>query len=1034
MVTDPGLIHQFLSEAALILHPLKDEVGGTTAPAPGSEAAVEVCQRIVMGLEEIATAGDFLGLGYFNTIVQTARAVGDNPNALRQCCELAESILDEIRLTNQVVEVGTRVNERIQSTLALIESVGETTLPPEKLSEVLGLLVDPTVDSVVHDTHEASAEPVGQGDAPVPTDLSPTQHPTNVEPALTSEVTEHQTTIDRSSSVVVDDVPPVSDAAPERVGLSQHNLAALEELDAFILSGETTPGTNPMETNRRVTDEVAELTGHQVDLMLATADFESPAENVAELLDPDHPVAHISTEPTFPAPDNLASTEDVLEASSDVATDATDTTIEQATPVLSTIDVEPAASFDAPAPAESFASEEMKTTDEVETNDQVETNDEVESIDASGTAEQFVNVDQTMATDETAQAAVDGATEAPQDVDVPVEDAPADESEFWGSRPLNLPQEQMENLVFVVGDLKEQAEKLNCAIKDLQELELREGAACQLSEVAAAIRVPGDLYRLKILHRFSEILGSIAEQVAILSEPVVAELIIRAKGVQFLLVQLAGSLEVAFESSWPIETLGNRVARLLGDRQLHSSIVGWHRNDPERLLELDRVMEGADPPPTPPDESPDGRLLDNAPPDTGKAVLATPVPSTDNATDGSRQDTPVEAKKANEQIVRIELSRIEELLGVVSQLVMSKNQLCAMLKSNNTGRALSDAGQVRSAGIEIDRLTARLQAGLLQARTLPLSRLFDRFPRMVRDIGRMKDKEIELALLGQETQVDKQVMDLLADPLAHILKMRATDGIETTGTRAAMGKTPGAVIKLEADNQDSHVLIRIWDDGAELDRELVRSTVVSAGILPPDRAAALDDADLLALILHPDYPGSGSAVVQENFAQLNAEVRIVSTPGRGTGIEIFFPLNVGIMSAMMARIGTDVYAIPQKSVVEVARLSAEQQFPVCGRQSMFLRESVVSLLDLTALLTGQTNTQSERVAIVVHVGEQRAGLLVDEVLGQQQVVIKPLDESCNATDLFSGATLLEDGRVSLILNIVKLLRTELSRPTMSKAA
>jgi len=1001
------LIEQFVNESTPELR---------RALVPASSMPRLTRQRLLAALEEVVGGAEFLELPEFATLRARARAGAGDLEVLTACCNTALEYLDEVRSTGTVEaravarDFDVTPNEsapQASATGDVTKQPTDVTKQPTDVSATSGVSEPapeaPPVDRAQDALNDVAVSTIDEPVAPVSTDaveaeVLPTDAeilPTEpeIEPAAPglTEWTEHaprgQGDVDKT---LVEVEQGASEEPSESIVRNEPLISLVDEFDVLAELG--------LDTPVRADTPVDADTTASSDADVTTGPTEAPF-NESEFLA--HLDAIIPTESREQATEPAPQVQEIPTASSDqVPMPADDARVLADAPV--TIDGrvldEVTGAIDVPVLIDAPVAEDAPVTVDV---------------DAS--------VEEPVVTDATSMPDMSQGSEAP-----------VEEGEFWGSRPLNLPQDKMENLVFVVGDLKEQGEKLASVLKDLTEIELREAAAAQLAEVAGAIRTPAEEYRLKILDQFADVLLAVAERVGILSEPVVAEVLVRARGIHHLLTQLTGGLEVAFESSWPLTTMVNRMLRLLEDRQLHRSIVGLHQGDPEKLLELDRVMEGIEPPPTPPDEGADGVEIAGAGGAAGGAASEAAPASTEAA---HEPQAPGSDAKKTEQIVRIELSRIEELLGVVSQLVMSKNQICAMLREGCKPNAKrQDAGLSRSASVEIDRLTARLQAGLLQARTLPLARLFDRFPRMVRDIGRMKDKDIELTLVGQETQVDKRVMDLLADPLAHVLKLRATDGIETSAVRAAGGKAATGAMRLEADNQDSHVLIRLWDDGLELRRDVVQKTAVERGIVSAERARAMEDADLLALILHPDFPGSGSAVTATNLEQLNAQVRVLSTHARGTVFEIFFPLNVGIMSAMMARVDGEVYAIPQKTVMEVARLKPEQQFPVCKRPSMFLREQVVPLVDLTSALHGRPGAETERVAIVVQVGDQRAGLLVDEVLGQQQVVIKELDAACNHSDLFSGATLLEDGRVSLILNVIKLLRTHAARATLPQAA
>ncbi|MEM6757312.1 MAG: chemotaxis protein CheA, partial [Planctomycetota bacterium] len=305
------------------------------------------------------------------------------------------------------------------------------------------------------------------------------------------------------------------------------------------------------------------------------------------------------------------------------------------------------------------------------------------------------------------------------------------------------------------------------------------------------------------------------------------------------------------------------------------------------------------------------------------------------------------------------------------------------------------------------------------------------YPRVIRDIARATDKKIDLVIEGKDTEVDKSVLEQLADPLVHLLRNAADHGVEAPADRVAAGKPETGTITLKAEHQGSHVRVAITDNGKGLDREVIGGKAVERGLTTPEHLAQLPDNDVFRFIFEAGFStaqqvsdlsgrGVGMDVVKTNIAKVNGTVNISSAKGQGTTMEILIPLTVAIMPAMVVRVGRSRYAIPLQSIVEIVK--PEQVHNVGGQPVMRLRDKVMPLLDLSACLDEPADPESGRFAVIVGVGGQTAGMLVDALIGQQEIVIKPLDDGYAKGGPYSGATIQEDGGVSLILDVIKLMR------------
>jgi two-component system chemotaxis sensor kinase CheA len=312
-----------------------------------------------------------------------------------------------------------------------------------------------------------------------------------------------------------------------------------------------------------------------------------------------------------------------------------------------------------------------------------------------------------------------------------------------------------------------------------------------------------------------------------------------------------------------------------------------------------------------------------------------------------------------------------------------------------------------------------------------MAKLFDRYPRLIRDLSRSTGKQIELRIVGKDTEVDKTVLELLADPLIHIMRNSADHGIETPDVRTAAGKPALGIITLTAEHQGNHVRVEVTDDGKGIHADVIGRKAVEKGLVTAEELSQMSEPQIQALVFAPGFStaeklsdlsgrGVGMDVVRTNVVKMNGTINVRSTAGKGTCVEILIPLTVAILPAMMVGVGDTLYALPLTSILEIVRPTPEMLHSVNSRPVLQLRNTVMPLIDLRQRLDHQTSDGKAPFAVVVACGAQRAGLIVDRLIGQQEVVIKPLDEA-HAGGPFSGATIREDGGVSLILDIALLL-------------
>ena len=393
------------------------------------------------------------------------------------------------------------------------------------------------------------------------------------------------------------------------------------------------------------------------------------------------------------------------------------------------------------------------------------------------------------------------------------------------------------------------------------------------------------------------------------------------------------------------------------------------------------------------------------------------------------------AAAQGEQTVRVEVARLEALLNLVGEMVLTKNQILGLSRQlRQHGLPHEVQEQLNGATGNLDRLTSELQVGVMRTRMQPLSKLFGRYPRIVRDLARQTDKQIGVEIVGGETEVDKSVLEALADPMVHILRNSADHGIETPDARRGAGKDPNGTIRIRAEHQGGHVRVEITDDGKGIDPEVIGPKAVEKGLITPEQLAQMTPSEVVNLVFAAGFStaakvsdlsgrGVGMDVVRTNINKLGGSINLSSVKGRGTTIEVLIPLTVAIMPAMMVGVGRQEYAVPVACIVEIVRLHESSSYSVGGKPVIRLRESVLPLIDLRDRLSeSRPENDDRKFAVVVEVGQQRAGLVVDHLIGQQEVVIKPLDDAYTTGGPFSGATIREDGDVSLIIDAVALLR------------
>ncbi|MBW9053864.1 chemotaxis protein CheA [Rhizobium mesosinicum] len=390
-----------------------------------------------------------------------------------------------------------------------------------------------------------------------------------------------------------------------------------------------------------------------------------------------------------------------------------------------------------------------------------------------------------------------------------------------------------------------------------------------------------------------------------------------------------------------------------------------------------------------------------------------------------RETAPVQAAaqaKAQEN-VRVPAERLDELMDRVGELVIAQSRL-SQLASSSSDIAL------RSVSEEIERLSGELRDTMMVLRMVPVGTLFSRFRRLVHDLARETGKVIELVTEGETTEVDKTVIERLADPLVHLVRNSIDHGLEPPAERLAAGKTEAGTVTLAARQSGGEVIISIKDDGRGINRDRVRAKAESSGLIAPGQP--LSDQELLQLIFAPGFStaatitnlsgrGVGMDVVKKTVEALRGAIEIVSLPGQGSEVSLRIPLTLAIIDGLLVRVGSGRYVIPLSAVEECLELSLEEDLRSRGRSFISLRDSLVPFLRLRDLFRTGTKPDVHQKVVVISTGTERVGLVVDQIIGDHQTVIKSMSKLHNDVATFSGATILGDGSVALILDVGHLV-------------
>jgi two-component system chemotaxis sensor kinase CheA len=439
-----------------------------------------------------------------------------------------------------------------------------------------------------------------------------------------------------------------------------------------------------------------------------------------------------------------------------------------------------------------------------------------------------------------------------------------------------------------------------------------------------------------------------------------------------------------------------------------------------------------------------------------------PALAASKAVPKAKAPTPVREVKKKEptetkikKSVRVDADKIDILMNQVGELVVDRSYFFQLMtEMRNLQRHLKDTMGLEQKEVKmlrtfsyrlgeaiasLGRTSNDLQEGVMKMRMLPISQIFNRYPRLVHDLTRNSDKKVNLVVKGEETELDRMIVEELSDPLIHIIRNAVDHGIETVPDRQQKGKDVEGTLVLEAYQESNHIVIEVTDDGKGIDPEKVRQKAIEKGLYSEEELERFSNDDLIALILTAGFStadkitgtsgrGVGMDVVKKNIEKLNGTLEIDSRVGVGTQMRLKIPLTLAIIHALMVRVSDDLFTIPLANVDETVRIFKSETSTVEGVEVIHLRGETLPIFRLSTLFGEKREEEGDKsFVVIVSVGGQRTGFVVDELLGQEEVVIKPLADYVQDKSGFSGATIIGDGRISLILDTYEMVRMTASK-------
>ena len=422
-----------------------------------------------------------------------------------------------------------------------------------------------------------------------------------------------------------------------------------------------------------------------------------------------------------------------------------------------------------------------------------------------------------------------------------------------------------------------------------------------------------------------------------------------------------------------------------------------------------------------------GKQIEPAPAQTAPSAAPAAKKPAAPAKKAGAKSAPAAKKPHQSQSVRVDIEKLDTLMNLMGELVINKVRLEQIGQTHRMSDLMETLEQM-------DRVTGDLQNIVMKVRMVPVSAVFNRFPRMVRDVSKELGKEINLTIEGEETELDRTVIDEIGDPIMHLLRNSLDHGVESPDAREAKGKSRVGEVGLIARHEGNNVVIMITDDGAGIDADKIRRKAVEKGMISQSEADSLDDADAVRLIFLPGFStaeqitdisgrGVGMDVVRSKIEALSGHVDVETHIDEGSIFKIKLPLTLAIIQAMLVRVQEEMYAIPLTSIDSTINIEPTDIQTVQNKEVIVLRGEIIPIIRMEeALQVPHTKDSDEHFVVVVHAGEAKAGIVVDNLIGQQEIVIKTLGNLFAGLKLFGGATVLGDGKVALILDVATMIQ------------
>ncbi|MBI5328531.1 MAG: chemotaxis protein CheA [Deltaproteobacteria bacterium] len=385
-----------------------------------------------------------------------------------------------------------------------------------------------------------------------------------------------------------------------------------------------------------------------------------------------------------------------------------------------------------------------------------------------------------------------------------------------------------------------------------------------------------------------------------------------------------------------------------------------------------------------------------------------------------------------ESTIRVDINRLDNVLNLVGELVLGRNRLMRLADDIETEYGEDDTAiSIRQTISNLNVITTDLQLAVMKTRMQPIGRVFGKFPRMVRDLARAKGKDIELVLVGEDTELDKTVIEEIGDPLVHLVRNSVDHGIEASDVRVQKGKTPKGKIVLSAHHQGNNIFIAIEDDGNGIDPVVLREKAVEKGVMDRAEAERLSDKEILSVIFMPGFStakevtdvsgrGVGMDVVKTNISKLNGSIDIDTKIGHRTKITIALPLTLAIIQALMVEAGEEIYALPLSIVMEILKVDADEIKTVDKKEVIYVRNTVFPIVRLSNLLGNSSQVIDRPYIVIIAMADKQVGVMVDALHGQEEIVIKSMGEYLSNIKGIAGATITGSGQVVLILDITAI--------------